>query len=239
MKRVRVASPGPSCDNDRVKLVGPLMLLLLLACSSSDSTGPPGGAGGSAGNAGVGGSPGAGGAAGIGGNAGTAGRAGAGGDAGVSTRVVFVTSTSQSADFGGLAGADALCASQAAAAGLTGDFRAWLSTVDSPVADRFTQSEVPYVLVDGTRIADDWEDLTDDSLQAFIDLDATGVTRGGDVWTGTLPSGLAYAQTDCDGFTNGSIGSALCGTTRSINSSWTANRIPTCNTPLRLFCFQQ
>ena len=154
-------------------------------------------------------------------------------------RVVFVTNTGQSADFGGIEGADALCVSQAAAAGLSGEFRAWLSTADSSVADRLTQSAVPYVLVDGTRIADDWADLTDGSLQAVIDLDATGMSHRADVWTGTLPSGLAYTEADCDGFTNGGMGSALCGTTQSINSSWTANQVPTCDTRLRLFCFEQ
>ena len=118
-------------------------------------------------------------------------------------------------------------------------FRRKSSTADSSVADRLTQSAVPYVLVDGTRIADDWADLTDGSLQAVIDLDATGMSHWADVWTGTLPSGLAYTEADCDGFTNGGMGSALCGTTQSINSSWTANQVPTCDTRLRLFCFEQ
>jgi hypothetical protein len=122
---------------------------------------------------------------------------------------------------------------------LTGEFKAWLSTLASPVAERFVQSAVPYVLVDGTRIADDWADLTDGSLQAVINRDATGTIRGGDVWTGTLPSGASYADTDCDGFTSGGIGSALCGTTQSINASWTANQVPSCDTRLRLFCFEQ
>ena len=155
--------------------------------------------------------------------------------------MVFVTSTAQTADFGGIDGADALCASEATAAGLEGDFRAWLSTRESPVADRFVRSTVPYVLVDGTRIADDWDDLTDGTLQAFLNLDAGGIDRGGDVWTGTLPSGLAVEDpdSDCDGFTSGLAGMALCGTTGSTNFTWTANATPPCDTPLRLFCFEQ
>jgi hypothetical protein len=94
--------------------------------------------------------------------------------------------------------------------------------------------------VDGTRIADNWDDLTDDTLQAVLNLDAAGEERGGDVWTGTLPSGLSYAMSDCDGFTLGtSAGSALCGSTRSINAGWTASQVPRCDTPLRLYCFEQ
>jgi len=163
----------------------------------------------------------------------------AGTDAGVSERRVFVTSTTQTASLGGIDGADALCASQAAEAGLSGEFKAWLSTVDSPVADRFVRSTQPYVLVDGTRIADDWDDLTDRTIQAIINLDASSTPRGDDVWTGTLPSGLSYMETDCDGFTSGTTGSALCGTTQSINAGWTASQVPRCDTPLRLYCFEQ
>ncbi len=164
----------------------------------------------------------------------------AGTDAGMSEQLVFVTSTAQNANFGGIDGANALCASQAAAAGLDGDFKAWLSTIESAVGDRLVQSTVPYVLVDGTRVADDWTDLSDGTVQAFINLDASGVERGGDVWTGTLPNGGSNTQGgDCDGFTSGTDGVALCGTTRSINAGWTASQLPSCGTALRLYCLQQ
>lgn len=223
-----------------------LALLSLCACASESGTGGNSGTGGSAGTAGTGGSAGAGGNPGTGGGAGAGGDAGMGGaggmESGVSERVVFVTSTAQTADFGGIDGADALCASEATAAGLEGEFRAWLSTRESSVADRFVQSTVPYVLVDGTRIADDWADLidpTDGYLQAFLNLDANGIVRRGDVWTGTLPSGLADDGDDCDGFTTGLSSSALCGSTQSINFPWTANTTPVCETRLRLFCFEQ
>jgi hypothetical protein len=122
---------------------------------------------------------------------------------------------------------------------LPGEFKAWLSTIDSAVADRMTRSSVPYVRTDGARIADDWDDLTDGSLLSLINRDANAAEQAADVWTGTLPSGLSYTETDCDGFTNGTAGFALCGTTQSINANWTANQIPACDTPLRLFCIEQ
>ena len=157
----------------------------------------------------------------------------------VPPRLVFVTDTVQNANLGGIAGADALCASQAAAVGLQGEFKAWLSTVDSPVADRFVQSTMPYVLVDGTRVADDWTDLTDGSIQAPINLDANGGTQTGDVWTGTMPSGSPYTDTDCDAFMNGVTGFALCGSTAQMFNGWTAVQVPSCDTQLRLYCFEQ
>jgi hypothetical protein len=160
-------------------------------------------------------------------------------DSGVSQRRIFVTDTIQNADFGGTTGADALCASQATAAGRRGEFKAWLSTISSPVLDRLTHSTVPYVLVDGTLIANDWNDLVDGSILTPIDLDANQRPRSGDVWTGTLPSGLPYTNDDCEGFTNGSAGIGLCGTTASMNANWTANATPDCSVELRLYCIEQ
>jgi len=164
----------------------------------------------------------------------------AGADAGPAERRIFVTSAPQSANFGGLEGADSVCASEAAAAGIGGEFKAWLSTNELAAADRLVQSAVPYVLVDGTLVADDWADLTDGAIETRVNLDASGVERAGDVWTGTLPSGLSYVgQGDCDGFTNGTDGVALCGSTQSINAAWTASQLPGCSTRLRLYCIEQ
>lgn len=212
----------------RIPLFG--LLAVLCACGGTGSGSNPG-LGGNAGSGGLGGN--------AGGSAGSGGRAGSGGSA--AERRIFVTNTVQDADLGGLEGADALCASQAAMAGLDGEFRAWLSTLGVAAADRLTRSTLRYVLVDGTVIARDWEDLTDGEIAAPIDLDASGQSRGGDVWTGTLPSGLPYANGDCVGFTGNSEsdGIALCGTTQSSLANWTANATPDCSTRLRLFCIEQ
>ena len=174
------------------------------------------------------------------GSGGVGGNAGAGGGEAPSERLVFVTAAVRDADFDGLEGADALCADEALAAGLAGEFKAWLSTLGSPVSNRLNQSAVPYVLVDGTRIADDWADLTDGSLLAPIDLDAMGQSRDLDVWTGTLPSGESYAVDDCAGYTSNSAGiMGLCGTTQSTGAAWSASQTPACGSRLRLFCFEQ
>lgn len=152
---------------------------------------------------------------------------------------MFVTETRQNANFGGIAGADALCAQEAASAGLQGEYKAWLSTSSSSVASRLIQHDAPHVRVDGTVIANNWQDLVDGSIEAPINLDATGIQRGGDVWTGTLANGNSNPGNDCSGFTNGGIETALCGNVLATGPAWTEEVTPPCYTGLRLYCIQQ
>jgi hypothetical protein len=152
---------------------------------------------------------------------------------------VFVTETLQNANLGGIEGADQLCAAQAADANLEGDFKAWLSTRSSAVAERLTRANVPYVLVNGTKVADGWDDLVDGSILAPINLDANGQPHTGDVWTGTLANGDSYPNDDCAGFTSSSAGVALCGDSRSTTETWTNRTTPACSVLLRLYCIEQ
>ncbi|MBT8464664.1 MAG: hypothetical protein KJO57_08265 [Deltaproteobacteria bacterium] len=161
-------------------------------------------------------------------------------DAGVTERRIFRTDTTQNANLRGIDGADAICAAQALAAGLEGEFKAWLSTIASPVADRVTQGSGPYVLVDGTRVADDWSDLVDGSILAPIDLDAKGIARSGEIWTGTLATGASFLGSDCAAFTTDSMGvTGLCGASSATNATWTENITPACSTRLGLYCIEQ
>lgn len=93
-----------------------------------------------------------------------------------SGNIVFVTSQRHTGNFGGVTGADSLCQSLANSAGLAGTFKAWLSgsSVSSSPSARFSQSSAPYLLVDGTVIANNWGDLTDGSIQNPINLDEAG-----------------------------------------------------------------
>ena len=160
-----------------------------------------------------------------------------------STKTVFVTSQSWAGDLGGLAGADRKCQDSASAAGLSGVFYAWLSnTVDSPDS-RFIKSTVPYVMVDGTRVADDWNDLVSGDLQSPIQL----TEYGGDVsyptaaWTNTLPTGLmAYTSSmvTCDEWTSQNF-QAIYGDTTTTSQGWTHSPGAPCLIPLHLYCFQQ
>ena len=213
--------------------IAALTLMLLFVACGDDSSGGQAGRGGSGGQAG---SSGAGGHAGTGG---TIGSGGAGGRAETGSRRIFVTSTVQTANLGGISGADMLCATQARDAGLVGSFRAWLSTTTSPVVDRTDPTGGPFRRIDGVVVAENWNDLLDGTIGAPINLDAEGMARGGDVWTGTLADGTSYLGDDCAGFTSDVSGIGLCGASASTSATWTENITPACSTPLRLYCVEE
>lgn len=98
-----------------------------------------------------------------------------GGPVDTSRSVFVLQDTVAPADYGGLAGADALCQTAADDAGLEGTYFAWLSATDSDDPDdRFDHRGGPFVRTDGIIIADDWADLTDGELLAPIDHAADG-----------------------------------------------------------------
>ncbi|MEM8962282.1 MAG: hypothetical protein AAGD38_12435 [Acidobacteriota bacterium] len=165
------------------------------------------------------------------------------------TNIVFVTSTNQTGSFGGLDAADAICQGLADAAGLDGTFKAWLSdTTDSP-STRFTQSEFIYVLVDGTKIADDWDDLTDGTIDATISLDENGdTTDSTDVYTNTTSAGEVRATNStllCDNWTSDvSTDFGIVGLTNATDETWSTDSagalLTSCaNTNAVLYCFEQ
>jgi hypothetical protein len=158
---------------------------------------------------------------------------------------VFTTSTFYFGNLGGPAGADAKCSARAAAAGLSGSFKAWLSSVNpnGQPAQTFTQSNAPYVRVGGVRIADDWVDLTDGSLQAPISVDEFGnPARTANSWTATLTDCTQNSSVrDCLSWTsdNGSFTGWL-GLPTQTGPTWTESvaNAP-CDSPQTLYCFEQ
>jgi hypothetical protein len=108
-----------------------------------------------------------------------------------------------------LVAGDNICAARAQAAGLTGTFKAWLSTGLVNAVDRLA-SDGPWVRLDGVKVADTKADLTDGSLFAPINVDETLTYWGGfSAWTGTGSNGQATTST-CSNWTSGSP--ALSGT---------------------------
>jgi hypothetical protein len=100
----------------------------------------------------------------------------------------FVTSKLFEGNLGGLAGADQKCQALADAAGLGGEFRAWLSDADTPITARFPASQGRYVRVDGVVIANNSSELAlGKALMAPISVDETG--------TAPLPAISPYAWT--------------------------------------------
>ena len=116
---------------------------------------------------------------------------------------IFVTSQKFNANLGGLSGADSKCQALADAAALGGIYKAWLSDSNTAAKKRLGHSLVPYTLVDGTVVADNWTALTGGHLHSPIYLTETGSfasfmniscsytggTTTSAVWTHTLPDG--------------------------------------------------
>ena len=196
---------------------------------------------------------------------------------------VFVSSQLYDGNFGGgmrvlgYLNADAACQTLATNAGLGGSWKAWLSgRPDSAgcgplqpdcdghgAADRFTHNPGPYNLVNGTKVADSWADLTDGSLDHAIDVTEVNTAVGAEhrVWTNTTTGGAAYdAGTNCAvgpptdpphtlftwscgppewspmdcNFQGGTFGDAT-----MTNSQWTLISNVACNNTLHIYCFEQ
>jgi hypothetical protein len=123
-------------------------------------------------------------------------------------RLGFITSTVHDGALGGVQGADLLCRNVAMMAGLANasTFRAWISDAFSSPTTRFDQadlSDVPYVLLSGRILADDFAELTELGPRTGISGTETGqslVQRN--VWTNTDPFGEPFSDVDdCAGWT--------------------------------------
>jgi len=166
--------------------------------------------------------------------------------------VVFLTSTVYFGNMGGapsgIAGGDAQCNLRAAAVGLPGTFKAWLSDGGSvSPSTSFTQSSGPYVRTDGLVVASNWADLTDLSLLEAINRDEFGtVSAAGFAWSGgssnggqsPVPGYVCLGWTSASPANNGMVGQI--GTSAQwggvANALGYANN---CDTPRPLYCFQQ
>jgi cysteine-rich repeat protein len=115
-------------------------------------------------------------------------------------RYVFLTSESYQGNFGEVSGANSLCKKAAMIAGLPNykKYRAWMSDDTFSPATWFFRSKGRYILTTGVVVADDWNDLTDGTLQHPINIDENGNERSGQVWSNTTPAGLLHPESeDC------------------------------------------
>ena len=167
--------------------------------------------------------------------------------AGRPERAVFATSASFDGNLGGLAGADAKCQAEAddpTSIVPAGTYLAWLSDgTDSPET-RFTKSSHPYILPDGTKLAEDFTDLTSGSVLSAPDIDPAGNPLGLiRYWTGTNPDGTTTKFfLTCDGWTADPVTNfiGMAGSLRNGSSLWSSSDpASACSQPHRLVCFQQ
>ncbi|HLT34983.1 MAG TPA: hypothetical protein VK034_01825, partial [Enhygromyxa sp.] len=169
------------------------------------------------------------------------------------TNIAFVTSELYTGNLGGVAGGDAKCQALAGAAGLPGTYMAWLGTWNPEVAPqtRFSKSPYPYVLVDGTKIADNWDDLVDgDGLDNPLNLDENGLPPPDSVgiwcfdlpvvWTGTDPEGGGGGG-HCNHWTSSARwDSASVGRRTLATANWNYGCSgPDCDKLAPLYCFEQ
>jgi hypothetical protein len=151
-------------------------------------------------------------------------------------RRVFIAS-GNTGNLGGIAGADAKCATRASQLSLTGTFRAWLSDATTSPASRFLQDDVHYERhPDRVKIADNWADLTDGTLDAPI------VATGGNLaWTGTASNGNPLGGNCANWTSNSSVLTGRGGVTSLTNATWSAlNTDAGCNSvSVDLYCFEQ
>jgi hypothetical protein len=152
---------------------------------------------------------------------------------------------------GGIAAADAICASDASAAGLSGNFLALVSVTGQSVTSRFaaTPMGTQWVRPDGVMVAK--APFTE--LEAPINVDLAGMYYSVPVWTGE--SGTPNTPSSCyDWMADATQAPYIRGVAGVSSDAGTACRNPancsrafydnvvslppTCNTALKLYCME-
>lgn len=157
---------------------------------------------------------------------------------------VFVTSKEYTGVIGdgGVASADAECAALAAAAGLPGTFKAWLSAAGSSPSTRFTsKSARPYRLLNGKRVAASFAGLAG-TLDNPISVTEARVDIGfAYVWTATDGNGTPTPDAGtCAGWTSSDVAvKGGSGESDDIVPEWTSFGDIPCSTLARLYCFEE
>ena len=162
-------------------------------------------------------------------------------------KAVFITKATFKSNMGGLAGADAKCQAEAddpESIVPSGTYMAWLSDGANSPDTRFTKSSHPYVLPDGTVIAENYTDLTDGSILSEINVDPTGVPAKWQMfWSSTNSDGTSDQDfLTCVGWTwtdTSTYSHAMLGHTGKKSKSWSHHTREKCRPSYRLACFQQ
>ena len=164
------------------------------------------------------------------------------GGAGTAFRYVFVTSTGYKGFFGGLNGADNICAI-ASRNRLPGLYKAWVSVAGVNAIDRMTSGapwHLPPTAAEGTmgpQVFASRSALTQGPAVP-INRDETGATKSTQVWTGTTAAGGANPQNCADWSSTTSLG--YFGDSSATGTRWTTfDNSGSCNEMKSVYCFQQ
>ncbi|OGH14566.1 MAG: hypothetical protein A3H50_01410 [Candidatus Levybacteria bacterium RIFCSPLOWO2_02_FULL_37_10] len=159
----------------------------------------------------------------------------------ISAKRVFITSTIYNGNLGGLAGADVKCQERVTAAGLGGSWKAWLSDDSISAGSRLTHNSGSYELINGSKIADSWEDLTDFSLDAPINISELNTTVNNPwVWTNTFGDGTIRQinNSSCINWSSTSSGGSTGDSSRT-DGGWSDFGAIVCSSSRPLYCFEQ
>lgn len=141
--------------------------------------------------------------------------------------IAFITSTSVASDFGGISGADAICAAHATAAGLTGTYIALLGDSTQDPLARLAGSR-GWVDTTGEIIVDDPSGWMSGAMYRPLDHDETGAAVGyAIVWVGSRPD-----MTCQDWTVTGTTGSSVVAT-KTVFGGYT---VYNCANPAPLVC---
>lgn len=158
-------------------------------------------------------------------------------------KVVFVTASTYTGDtIASLAHADSLCNAEAAAAGRSGTFVAWMSVPGTNAIDRITGNG-PWYTVDQMNMVFASKAAMSGSPSATIQLDPYGAFVYDSpllVWTGTLQGGTV-GTSHCNSWTAGSGTTGTVGNASfAIGTQWSAYvNYADCGTAYRMYCFEQ
>lgn len=158
-------------------------------------------------------------------------------------KYVFITSESfDSATFGGLDGADLLCAELASAAGREGTWKAWLSDAAHAAFDRVRGAGPWYRFDEQVAVASRSELQGADGITRPINVDEQGATGvASRVWTGETGASRTRSCSDWTEsyFVCVNCPTAVVGDSSESSPSWTAKDTAICAGTGRLYCFQQ
>jgi hypothetical protein len=177
-------------------------------------------------------------------------------------KLVFVTSQAFTGNLGGVAGADTKCQTLAQAASRPGTFKAWLGNASVSAFTRMARATVPYTLVDGTVVANDFTGLTSGTLLHGIDITELGTKALGGTATDCFSGGsglLVWTNANSDGsiVNNNPVNSCgadwnssgpststgpfgVVGVIGKTNGNWTVLcGSGKCETTAPLYCFEQ
>ncbi len=153
--------------------------------------------------------------------------------------VAFVTSTTSNGDLGGQAGADAECASLAAAASLpSATYKAWLSTSTLNAGAKLGTAR-GFVRPDGQPFADQVSDIAAGNILNPLILDESGNNLAHQiVWTGTTDAGIASPFACGDWLVGTGLSFGELGETTGGAGAWSDDASETsCNAFAHLYCF--